>query len=340
MTRRPLLAVLALALAVPAAPALADTPATSAATTTPATTTPAPPPPAKPATARIGLTLAGTFPVGRRRVTVLGRRFRVDGRIVPYVADERLTVRIWRGHTLLRSVVVRPKPSRTRHFGTFQVHVTSAHSGRVAIFAIHRASAAQAAATKEALLSVVAPSAGPGTRSLFVSLLQSRLAAVGYAVPRSGVYDGGTERAVLAFRKVGGMPRITSINRTIVDRLLRGVGGFRIRYPKHGRHIEANLGWQVLALIDKGKVVRAYVMSSGKPSTPTVLGSFRFYEKTPGTNAKGMVDANYFIRGYAIHGYFDVPAYAASHGCLRVPIPDAPAIYGWVRIGDRIDVYY
>ncbi len=34
------------------------------------------------------------------------------------------------------------------------------------------------------------------------------------------------------------------------------------------------------------------------------------------------------------------PRYAASHGCLRVPIPDAPAIYAWVRVGTPVDVYY
>jgi peptidoglycan hydrolase-like protein with peptidoglycan-binding domain len=343
VTRRPLLVILALALAVPAAPALADAPTktvTAGPPPGPAGPPPVPvPPPTHQARARIALSLAGTYRVGRQQVTVLGRRFRIDGRIVPYVAGEHVTVRVWRGHALLRSVVVRPRPSRTRHYGTFQVHVSSAHSGRVAVFTIHPASAAQASASKEALVSVLAPSAGPGTRSLFVSLLQARLAAVGYAVPRSGAYDDGTQRAVLAFRKVNGMPRVTSIDGTIVDRLLRGVGGFRIRYPRHGRHVEANLAWQVLALIDKGRVVRAYVTSSGKPSTPTVLGSFRFYEKTPGTNAKDMVDANYFFRGYAIHGYFDVPPYNASHGCLRVPIPDAPAIYAWIRLGDRIDVY-
>jgi lipoprotein-anchoring transpeptidase ErfK/SrfK len=87
-------------------------------------------------------------------------------------------------------------------------------------------------------------------------------------------------------------------------------------------------------------VERLYPLSSGKPSTPTVLGHFRVYMKTPGTNAKGMVDSNYFIRGYAIHGYAEVPAYAASHGCLRVPVPDAPSIYRWVRIGTPVDVYY
>jgi lipoprotein-anchoring transpeptidase ErfK/SrfK len=52
-----------------------------------------------------------------------------------------------------------------------------------------------------------------------------------------------------------------------------------------------------------------------------------------------MVDSNYFIGGYAIHGYHDVPTYAASHGCIRVPIPNAASIYNWVNLGDRIFVY-
>lgn len=88
-----------------------------------------------------------------------------------------------------------------------------------------------------------------------------------------------------------------------------------------------------------GRVRRIYTMSSGKPSTPSPLGSFRVYEKRPGTNAEGMVDSSYFLRGYAIHGYAEVPFYAASHGCLRIPIPDAAAVYTWVRVGYRVDIY-
>ena len=65
-----------------------------------------------------------------------------------------------------------------------------------------------------------------------------------------------------------------------------------------------------------------------------MLGTFRVYLKTPGTNAKGWSHSSYFIRGYAIHGYVDVPAFNASHGCLRVPIPDAWRIFSWMRIGD------
>ena len=52
-----------------------------------------------------------------------------------------------------------------------------------------------------------------------------------------------------------------------------------------------------------------------------------------------MVDSNYFIRGYAIHGYAEVPVYAASHGCLRIPIPDAAEVYAWVQVGYWVDVY-
>jgi lipoprotein-anchoring transpeptidase ErfK/SrfK len=52
-----------------------------------------------------------------------------------------------------------------------------------------------------------------------------------------------------------------------------------------------------------------------------------------------MVFASYFTGGYAIHGYASVPVFPASHGCLRVPVPDAVPIFDWVSFGDRVDVY-
>lgn len=292
------------------------------------------------ATDRIGFQLDGAFTVGKRQIAVAGRQVRVEGRIVPYVAGQQVTIRVWRGHTLIKQLTVAPKPTRTKQTATFGASFTPGTGGDLQIFAVHKRTDAQPAISARAPLFVVTPKAGPGTRSPFVALLQQRLAAIGYQSSQSGAYDATTERAVLAFRKVNGLARIVSLSATVVDQVLRGVGGFHVRYPQHGRHVEANLGWQALALIDDGKVVRTYVTSSGKPSTPTVLGSFHFYSKTIGTNDHGMVDSNYFIRGYAIHGYYDVPTYNASHGCLRVPIPDARAIYDWVRIGDGIDVYY
>jgi len=291
-------------------------------------------------TGRIGLELDGAFSVHGRTLAVTGRELQIRGRIVPYIAGQQVSVRIWRGHTLLKTVAAAPKPTHTGKTATFSVSFQPERPGDVQVFALHERTPEQRRLLARAALSVLTPKAGPGTRSPFVALMQQRLAAVGYATPQSGVYDAATGRAVVAFRKVNGMPRITTLSPVIVDRLMRGIGGFKIRYPQHGRHVEANLGWQVLALIDRGRVVRAYVTSSGKPSTPTVLGSFRFYMREPGTNSHGMVYSTYFLRGYAIHGYYDVPTYNASHGCLRVPIPDAYAIYSWVHLGDRIDVYY
>jgi lipoprotein-anchoring transpeptidase ErfK/SrfK len=52
-----------------------------------------------------------------------------------------------------------------------------------------------------------------------------------------------------------------------------------------------------------------------------------------------MYFSNYFIRGYAIHGYAEVPTFAASHGCLRVPLANAVSIYKWISLGNRIFVY-
>jgi peptidoglycan hydrolase-like protein with peptidoglycan-binding domain len=179
-----------------------------------------------------------------------------------------------------------------------------------------------------------------GAHGPAVRLLQDELARRRYEVPVNGYFDEATGRAVLAFRKMTGLQRVETANAGVFQRLRDGAGYYRVRYPGDGNHIEANLTKQVLVEVQRGgHVRRVYTMSSGKPSTPTVLGRFQVYLKTPGTNSEGMVDSNYFIRGYAIHGYAEVPVYAASHGCLRIPIPNAAEVYAWVQVGYRVDVY-
>ena len=135
------------------------------------------------------------------------------------------------------------------------------------------------------------------------------------------------------------MSRVAVASRRVVRGLLARRGSFKPKYPGHGKHVEVDLSRQVMALIRGRRVDRIYGVSSGKASTPTVLGRFRVYSKTIGTNSLGMVDSSYFIRGYAVHGYASVPTFPASHGCVRVPIPNARSIYNWLRLGDRVDVY-
>ena len=171
-------------------------------------------------------------------------------------------------------------------------------------------------------------------------MLQRGLKRLGYAgFSVTGYYGPGTARAVLAFHKVNHMPRIGFASRVVFQKVFERRGSFRLKYPRAGKHVEADLSRQVLVLARNGRPERIYHTSSGKASTPTVLGSFRVYRKDAGTNSHGMVHSSYFIGGYAIHGYHSVPTYPASHGCLRVPIPSAWNIFTWVDYGDRVFVY-
>jgi peptidoglycan hydrolase-like protein with peptidoglycan-binding domain len=188
-------------------------------------------------------------------------------------------------------------------------------------------------------LYVVGASAHPGSRGTGVRALQRRLKDLGYVTPINGHYGGSTARAVLAFRKVNGFSRTTSAGRTVFRRLARGGGGFKARYPKAGKHVEFDWSRQVLALLRGSRPQIVLHTSSGAPSTPTVFGKYRFYRKHPGYNAKGMYYSVYFVGGYAIHGFSPVPTYPASHGCLRIPIPTAKRVYGWVSLGDPIYTY-
>jgi peptidoglycan hydrolase-like protein with peptidoglycan-binding domain len=277
---------------------------------------------------------------GRPPFAFVGARIVVRGVVWPYVGGQTVKVSIYRDGRKV-AVVRRTVVAIGNGGGQFQINYVSSGPGSVQARVAHYATAQQAAfGARSAAVQFVQANLGPGAQGASVRLLQSELRVLHYAVPLSGVLDEGTGRALIAYRKVTGLNRVAYAGRRVFQLLGRGAGTFSVHYRGDGRHVEANLTRQVLAEIGPGGRVEAiYMMSSGKPSTPTVIGRFRVYMKTFGTNGEGMVDSNYFIRGYAIHGYAEVPTYAASHGCLRVPIPDAAGIYAWVRGGTPVDVY-
>ena len=280
----------------------------------------------------ISLSVKGAITSGHRQVALTHERFLASGVVTPYVAGDRVIVTIYhRSHKAAERITTLAPDGR------YAVHMRLSRPGHYVVRAQHVQSAALPRLdARGAKLSVVRPSVHPGSRGPLVRLLQQRLARLHYVVPRSGVYDIGTELAVLTWRKVARMARTTVADEAVFRRLLAGRGQFHVRHPQDGHHVEARLDLQVLALIDHGKAQRLYHTSSGKSSTPTVRGRFKVYMKTPGVNSEGMVDSSYFFRGYAIHGYASVPDFPASHGCLRVPIRYASSIYDWVRIGDVV----
>jgi hypothetical protein len=323
---------------------MAATPAVAAAAgakpspkTTP-TTTPA----TSPAAAKGAMTLylPDAFFVSRQAVTVPNRVIHLGGVVRPYVPGQWVNVKVFQGTHRVKIDRLRIKPSKNRKYGIFTEKLSVPRAGNTSVTIAHQKDAQQVGFVARRSFDVLEPSAGPGASGLFVQLMQQRLAALHFYIPQTGVYDGGMRLALDAYHRLLGHGVSQSLDGATASDLLNGVGEFHIRYPSHGRHAEGDLSRQVLALIDQGKVVALYPISSGKPSTPTVLGSFHVYLKTPGYLPDGMYYSSFFTGGYAIHGFNPAPDYPASHGCMRVPIVDAISIYRWLNVGNGVDVYY
>jgi hypothetical protein len=285
--------------------------------------------------------LAIQHAVGTPPAAIVGAQIVVRGVVEPYVAGQPVKVSFYRDGRKVGVRTVRLTPIG-KGAGQFHLSFSSASAGQVQARAVHYATPAQAQfSARSPTVRFASPNVSSGARGPAVRVLQSELNALHFVVPLDGLFDDATARAVIAYRKLAGLELVPSTNTQLFRLLARGAGSFRVRFRGDGRHVEADLTRQVLAEIEPhGRVLAIFTMSSGKPSTPTVVGRFRVYSKTPGVNAEGMVDSNYFIAGYAIHGYPEVPNYAASHGCLRVPIPNAASIFSWVRIGTPVDVYH
>lgn len=277
---------------------------------------------------------------GDEHAVLAGQQWRVRGEMDRFVSDQEVVVRFYRGgkKILAKGVTVQPGEDGT---GQFKVSFKTSKDGRVTIRASHRATPRlDTAVAEEQTVDVLPRRVKRGSKGRSVRILQRRLDRLGFVVGKRGVFDARTARAVLAYRKSTGLKRTTEASSAVMRRLARGAGRFKVRHESHGRHIEADLSKQIIALIgEDGEVERIYPTSSGKPSTPTIRGSFRVYRRDIGTLASGMVHSAFFKGGYAIHGYKSVPTYPASAGCLRVPIPDALAIRNWTRMGTIVDVY-
>lgn len=283
--------------------------------------------------------LNGLTANGKKYLTK-GQLVKVRGRAKPYVAGQKVRVTVTRKGRRVMARTIRLRKVNGRNAGQFRINFVSAAQGIFKVKAVHKATAEQKAFSATERRKAVDNTAGFGSRGIRVRLLQKGLRRLGYGgIAIHGYYGPGTARAVLAFRKVNGLGRLSYANAEVFKRVFQGRGTFRLKYPKAGKHVEADLSRQVLVLAKGGRAVKIYHTSSGKASTPTVLGHFRFYRSGPGTNSSGMVHSQYFVGGYAIHGYHSVPTYPASHGCLRVPIPNAWSIYSWIDLGDSIYVY-
>ena len=274
-----------------------------------------------------------------RKVKILSR-VPITGTLSPFVADQRVELLFFRNGHQVGSEKVKVSRGKRGH-GVFGARFLVRRDGRFAVQAVHEATDGQrAAASARKKFGVRFPGIGPGNCGRVVKGFKRGLRKLGYVPGGGSCMSSKAGRAVLAYRKVNGQGHNEHAGPAIVKDVFAGRGAYHVKHPHAGEHVEVSIARQVLVLAKGNRPVQTYHVSTGKSSTPTVTGHFQFYLRQPGYNSHGMYYSTYFHGGYAVHGYASVPAtYPASHGCVRVPIPDALHIYKSVFLGEDVFVY-
>lgn len=165
-----------------------------------------------------------------------------------------------------------------------------------------------------------------------VGKLQQRLKDLGYFVTSvDKAYGGETQQAVFALQKAGGLYRDGVVGDATQNAADDGV------VPKaqtsSGKVLEIDIDRQLVLAVEDGKVVKVINASSGNGETYeakgntytayTPRGSFAVYREENRMYASrlelgDMWRPKFFTGGIAVHGSASVPAFPASHGCVRV----------------------
>ena len=257
---------------------------------------------------------------------VVGGTLTVSARLRP-VAAGRLQARITSGG--------KTRVHRARG-GVLRVRLPSERPADFRVTVASTANDGYFQARRTLRATVVHPTLAVGSRGASVRVLEQRLRDLRFVLKTvDGLYANDTREAVLAFQKTLGLPRTGRVDAAVWRRLL-AAGVPRARYAG-GPHIEVDKSRQILMEVVGGEVVNVLHVSTGATGN-TPLGRWNVYRKVPGWDWV-LWYPMYFLRGFAIHGYPSVPAYPASHGCVRVPMWFAPVLYRKYGHGATIYVY-
>lgn len=185
------------------------------------------------------------------------------------------------------------------------------------------------------------PSLHIGSTGSAVSDLQGMLTQRGFLrEPANGTYNEATGAAVMAFHKTLGRSWVTSWSTSDWQRL-EAYDGPDLPDRDEPTRIEVDLTRQVLYLIEENQVTAITPISSGKASTPTPRGDFTYLRKIDGWRIAplgALYRPWYFKGGFAVHGSGSVPAYPASHGCVRIELWEADDLAERFFIGVPVHV--
>ena len=292
---------------------------------------------------RVPVTLRGRhFVNGKLRIRILGtapwtaQALGVRAAPVRIAVIPKLTLRTigQPGRRRPRTCRRHAAPRERRHGrrAAARRHAHGARRARSAALAAGQGLAVSAAAATS--ISVVQPNLSLGARGASVRELERRLAELHYAIKRDGYFGSEDLEAVYAFQKVERLARTGSVDATLWARIVAAHAPLA-RYG--GDHVEIDKTRQVLFIVRGGKVTLTVATSTGATGN-TPLGTWHVYRKVGGFDWV-LYYPSYFLRGFAVHGYPDVPPYPASHGCARIPMWIAQTVYAQIGYGSTVYVY-
>jgi peptidoglycan hydrolase-like protein with peptidoglycan-binding domain len=181
-----------------------------------------------------------------------------------------------------------------------------------------------------------------GSTGLIVEGLLTRLSQLRIRVPAVDRAFGVKDKdAVVAFQKAYRLTRDYVVN--YADwRKLEFARVVKPRYASPSVHIEIDKTRQILMVVRDGKVAGLLACSTGATGN-TPEGAFAIRSKLlMSVSFSGTALLPYtmgFYGEFAIHGYYLVPPYPASHGCVREPIWASSWVYYRSFIGERVYIY-
>jgi hypothetical protein len=184
------------------------------------------------------------------------------------------------------------------------------------------------------------PHLSSGSSGRFVRLLEGRLVDLNYRLvgTKDGRYDSRTADAVIAFHKVQRMDRSDAVSESTWRRLADPIQP-HARRDWQGFHFEVDQTKQVLYTVEDGDITNVLHVSTGAGGL-THDGSFRVWAKTAGFSPNHLYYPSYFDGYRALHGWTEIPTYAASHGCVRIPYWNAQWVYGLADYGTPVVIYH
>jgi Putative peptidoglycan binding domain/L,D-transpeptidase catalytic domain/PKD domain len=259
---------------------------------------------------------------------MLGRRLVLHAKLRPR-GSGKMRVRVWRSGRALR----------TRRFGDrAAMRLGTGYAAEYVVRITVAPSGAYRARRDTFRSSVFVPYLAQGAQGPSVRILERRLAELRFALRGVDTYFSyDTTDAVFAFQKVHGLARTGRVDPALWRRLQTAHVPFP-HYRGPHRHVEVDKTRQVLFQVVGGRVARVVHVSTGATGN-TPIGRWHIYSKVPGFLPTGMFYSTFFIGAFAIHGYPSVPAYPASHGCVRTPMWIARTLFASNDYGETVYIY-